>query len=76
METIVKTKKMALHYSKYSSVLEIEKVLLGIELSRVGKMLTKSQEEKRGFRKKLEELQSSSSENIHSLSENLKSKVI
>ena len=62
---------MAIHYSKYSSVLEIEKTLLGIELTRVGKMLTKSQMEKKAMKKNFENYQTLKTEESQELKKKL-----
>ena len=64
-----------MHYSKYSSVLEIEKALLGIELGRIGKLLTKSNKDRRNMQIKLSNLESTTSEEISMLKKEVQEKV-
>ena len=53
IESITHIESMAVHYSKYSAVLEVEKAMLGIELGRIGELLMKSNKDRRSLQAKL-----------------------
>lgn len=66
---------MAVHYSKYSAVLEIEKAMLGIELGRVGELLMKANRDRRSLQNRLSSLSKTSSEEISRLKRETREKV-
>jgi hypothetical protein len=66
---------MAVHYSKYSAVLEVEKAMLGIELGRIGELLMKANKDRRNLQQRLSSMSRSTSEEIGRLQRELREKV-
>lgn len=76
IESITQVERMAVHYSKYSSVLEVEKALLGLELGRIGRLLTGSNKERRLLQAKFASLEKSTGLEVQRLGRELEEKVV
>ena len=75
IESITQIERMAVHYSKYSGVLEVEKAMLGIELGRIGELLMKANKDRRNLQYRLKSVTKSTSEEILKLKVDIKEKV-
>jgi hypothetical protein len=66
---------MAVHYSKYSAVLEVEKAMLGIELGRIGELLMKANKDRRNLQNRLASISKTTSSDISRLQREVREKV-
>lgn len=66
---------MAVHYSEYSAVLEVEKAMLALELGRLGQLLLKTNQDRRKLQEKLQISEKSSKQQIFQLQTIISEKV-
>lgn len=75
LESVMQIEKMAVHYSEYSSVLEVEKSLLALELGRLGQLLLKTNKDRRKLQETLLASQKSAEKETQHLKETISQKV-